>query len=56
MCDLMESFRAYTVHFLIQYAKTLKKKDFKRAYVKNKYPRYFLKHETTWKLIENINK
>ena len=55
-CDLMEPFRPYVVHFLLSYAKTLKAKDFERAYVKDKYPRYFLKHEATWQLIESINK
>jgi len=54
--DLIEPFRAYTIHFLIQYTKTLKPKDFQKVYIPNQYPRYFLKHETTWQLIESLNK
>lgn len=54
--DLIEPFRPYIVHFLIQYSKTLKPKNFKRIYIKNQYPRYFLTHETTWQLIQNLNK
>ncbi|MEM3665191.1 MAG: CRISPR-associated endonuclease Cas1 [Candidatus Jordarchaeales archaeon] len=54
--DLIEPFRTYIIHFLIQYSKTLKQKDFQRVYIPNQYPRYFLKHETTWKLIESLNK
>lgn len=56
VCDLVEPFRPYVIHFLIQCSQTLKQKHFKRVYIKNRYPRYFLTHETTWKLIENINK
>jgi hypothetical protein len=40
---------------LIQYSKTLDPTDFKRTYIKNKLPRYFLKHEATWSLIETLN-
>lgn len=55
--DLIEPFRPYIIHFLMAYSKTLTSKDFQRHYVmKNHYPRYFLKHETAWNLIENINK
>jgi CRISPR-associated protein Cas1 len=56
VCDLAEPFRPYIVHFLLNYCKTLEPEDFKRAFVKNKVPRYFLKHEATWNLIENLNK
>lgn len=56
-CDLIEPFRPYMIHFLIHYSKTLTSKDFEKHYViKDHYPRYFLKHETAWNLIENINK
>jgi hypothetical protein len=48
--------RARIIHFLLNYSKTLKPKDFKRAYFKNKLPRYFLTHETAWNLIETLNK
>jgi CRISPR-associated protein Cas1 len=56
VCDLVEPFRPYIMHFLLNYCKTLNPEDFKRAFVKNKVPRYFLKHEATWNLIENLNK
>ena len=56
VCDLVEPFRPYIMHFLLSYSKTLKPTDFKRAYFKNKLPRYFLTHETTWRLIETLNK
>jgi CRISPR-associated protein Cas1 len=56
VCDLVEPFRPYIVHFLLNYCKTLSPEDFRRAFVKNKVPRYFLKHEATWNLIENLNK
>lgn len=56
VCDLIEPFRPYIMNFLIPYAKKLSTKDFKKAYIKNQYPRYFLKHETAWKLIEALNK
>jgi CRISPR/Cas system-associated endonuclease Cas1 len=56
VCDLVEPFRPYIVHFLINYTKTLKPKDFTKAYIKDSYPRYFLKHEATWELVEAINK
>ncbi|MEM3672828.1 MAG: hypothetical protein QW468_01180, partial [Candidatus Bathyarchaeia archaeon] len=29
---------------------------FQRVYISNQYPRYFLKHETTWQLIKSLNK
>ncbi|MCJ7698993.1 hypothetical protein MUO56_01915 [Candidatus Bathyarchaeota archaeon] len=54
--DLVEPFRPYIIHFLLQYSKTLEPNDFKRTYIKNKLPRYFLTHETTWTLIEALNK
>jgi len=55
--DLIEPFRPYIIHFLMHYSKTLTSKDFQKHYIiKDKYPRYFLKHETAWNLIENINK
>jgi len=54
--DLIEPFRPYIIHFLMHYSKTLTSKDFQKHYVtKDRYPRYFLKHETAWNLIENIN-
>jgi CRISPR-associated protein Cas1 len=56
VCDLVEPFRPYIIHFLLNYSKTLEPKDFKRAYIKNKLPRYFLTHEATWNLIETLNK
>lgn len=57
VCDLVEPFRAYIIHFLIGYSKTLNSKDFIKTYlIRGKYPRYFLKHETAWNLIENLNK
>jgi CRISPR/Cas system-associated endonuclease Cas1 len=56
VCDLMDPFRPYIIHFLLQYSKTLEPKNFQRTYIKNKLPRYFLTHETTWNLIENLNK
>jgi CRISPR-associated endonuclease Cas1 len=56
VCDLVEPFRPYIIHFLLDYSKTLDPKDFKRTYFKNKLPRYFLTHETTWNLIETLNK
>jgi hypothetical protein len=56
LCDLVEPFRPYIVHFLLNYCKTLSPEDFERAFVKNKVPRYFLKHEATWNFIENLNK
>lgn len=56
VCDLVEPFRPYIVHFLLHYCKTLEPKDFKRTFFKNKVPRYFLTHKTTWNLIENLNK
>lgn len=57
VCDLVEPFRPYIIHFLINYSKTLNSKDFIKTYlIKGKYPRYFLKHETAWNLIENLNK
>ena len=56
VCDLMEPFRPYIIHFLLDYSKTLDPQDFKRTYFKNKLPRYFLTHETTWNLIETLNK
>jgi len=56
-CDLVEPFRPYIIHFLINYSKTLNSKDFIKTYIiRDKYPRYFLKHETAWNLIENLNK
>lgn len=56
VCDLVEPFRPYIIHFLLHYSKTLEPKDFKRTYIKDKFPRYFLIHETTWNLIETLNK
>lgn len=57
VCDLVEPFRPYIIHFLINYSKTLTSKDFIKTYlIKGKYPRYFLKHETAWNLIEILNK
>jgi CRISPR-associated protein Cas1 len=56
VCDLVEPFRPYIIHFLLQYSKTLEPNNFKRTYIKNKLPRYFLTHETTWNLIETLNK
>lgn len=57
VCDLVEPFRPYIIHFLINYSKTLTSKDFVKTYlIKGKYPRFFLKHKTAWNLIENLNK
>lgn len=57
VCDLVEPFRSYIIHFLINYSKTLTSKDFIKTYlIRGKYPRYFLKHKTAWNLIENLNK
>lgn len=57
VCDLVEPFRPYIIHFLIDYSKTLTSKDFQKHYViKDHYPRYFLEHKTAWNLIENLNK
>ncbi len=56
VCDLVEPFRPYIIHFLLYYSKTLEPKDFKRTYIKDKLPRYFSTHETTWNLVENLNK
>jgi CRISPR-associated endonuclease Cas1 len=56
VCDLVEPFRPYIINFLLYYSKSLEPKDFKRTYIKDKLPRYFLTHETTWNLIENLNK
>jgi CRISPR-associated protein Cas1 len=56
VCDLIEPFRPYIIHFLLHYSKTLEPNDFKRTYIKNKLPRYFLIHKTTWNLIETLNK
>jgi len=57
VCDLVEPFRPYIIHFLINYSKTLTSKDFIKTYlIKGKYPRYFLKHDTAWNLIESLNK
>lgn len=54
--DLIEPFRTYIIHFLIQYSKTLTPKDFQKVYIPNQYPRYFLTHKSTWKLIKTLNK
>lgn len=57
VCDLVEPFRSYIIHFLIHYSKTLTSADFQKHYVtKDRYPRYFLKHRTAWNLIETLNK
>jgi CRISPR-associated protein Cas1 len=56
VCDLIEPFRPYIMLFLLNYCKTLEPKDFKRTFFKDQLPRYFLTHETTWKLVQALNK
>ena len=58
--DMMELYRALIDDFLIRYAKTLKRKDFEKYYLKGRYekktPRIFLNHTETNNLVENLNK
>jgi len=38
VCDLTEPFRPYVINFLLGHAKKLKQKDFRKAFVKDRYP------------------
>lgn len=55
VCDFQELYRPYIDNFLIQYTKTLNRKDFKPEYGKGKTPRMFLKYPQSSKLIQALN-
>lgn len=55
VCGFQELYRSFIDDFLIEYAKTLNRKDFEPVYGKAKSPRMFLKHPESSELIEELD-
>jgi len=54
VCDLQEPYRPIIDGFLINYSKKLEKKDLEANYY-GSFPRIFLKHEVSTKMIDELN-